>query len=111
MFTRRKANKYEYSPLEWSETVQIRILRIKQASSDAIVICSLIPSSLSEPYEALPYVWGNGQPTEEIKIRALSPSTKFKFPVLREKSFYVRPNLLSVLRNFRKSQEICRLVD
>jgi hypothetical protein len=56
MFTGRKANKHEYSPLERSETVQIRILRIEPAPSDAIVICSLIPSTLSEPYEAVIYL-------------------------------------------------------
>jgi hypothetical protein len=101
MIARRKANEYEYSPLELSETGQIRILRIEPAPSDAIVICSLIPWSLSEPYEALSYVWGNDEPTEEIKIRASNPNTKFKFPVISERSFYVRPNLLSALRNFR----------
>jgi hypothetical protein len=101
---RRRANEYEDSKLELSDTVKIRILRIESGIDNAPIICSLIPSSLNEPYEALSYVWGTDEPTEEIKIRESKPSaptSRLRIPVLHERIFYIRPNLYAALRNFR----------
>jgi hypothetical protein len=103
-FARGRANEYEYTRLELSNEVQIRRLRIEPGLDDAPIICSLIPSSLDEPYEALSYVWGTDEPTEEIKIREPKQSaipSKSRFPKIQERSFYVRPNLYAALRNFR----------
>jgi len=101
---RGKANEYEYSKLEQSDTIRIRILRIDSATENEPIICSLIPSSLDDDYEALSYVWGSDEPTEEIKIRDAKPTGNNRrnvIPVLRERSFYVRPNLYAALKNFR----------
>jgi len=49
---RGRANEYKYDKLEVSNNIQIRILRLE----DDPILCRLIPSSLSSPYEALSYV-------------------------------------------------------
>lgn len=103
---RGRANEYEYTPLVLSDTVQIRRLRIEPGLEDAPIICSLIPSSLSEKYEALSYVWGTGEPTKEIMIQDTKQSVRRQlFPMIRKRSFYVRPNLYAALRNFRSRKQ------
>jgi hypothetical protein len=99
------ANQYEYCPLESSNGVKIRRLRIEPGIADAPIVCSLIPSSLNEPYEALSYVWGTEEPTMEIRIEetmpCVIPSRPNALHRIRETSFYVRPNLYAALENFR----------
>jgi hypothetical protein len=106
---RGRVNEYEYTRLELSDTVKIRRLKIEPGLDDAPITCSLTPSSLEEPYEALSYVWGAGEPTEEIRIQERRPiaavSSKPSFPKLRYRSFYFRPNLYAALRNFRSNKK------
>jgi hypothetical protein len=106
---RGRVNEYEYTRLELTDAIKIRRLRIEPGLDDAPIICSLIPSGLHEPYEALSYVWGTGEPTEEITIqerrRTATIHSKLSVPKLQKSSFYVRPNLYAALRNFRSKEK------
>jgi Heterokaryon incompatibility protein (HET) len=88
---------YRYSTISHN---QIRLLVVHEGDENDPVECSLRTATLArdgEPqkpeYEALSYYWGRGDPTQKFFLR---PSTQ---------AFYVRPNLYTALKRFRREKE------
>jgi hypothetical protein len=80
---------YTYTALRSSDS--IRLLCIEPGDDSDQIVCSLVAASFDEEsgYEALSYVWGPEEPTQNI--------------ICDGKRHTVRQNLFDALSNFRLS--------
>ena len=84
-------SQYTYQPLAYDDS--IRILILEPGERQELIQCSLVPVRLSEnpEYDAISYVWGTDEPSQEIFIDG--------------QKVMIRTNLHSALLRFRRSPE------
>lgn len=84
-------SQYTYQPLAYDDS--IRILILEPGERQEPIQCSLVPVRLSEKpeYDAISYVWGTDEPSQEIFIDG--------------QKVMIRTNLHSALLRFRRSPE------
>lgn len=109
-------NEYSYDPLNEDET---RLLYLQSGQLDEPLRCFLVPISTTVPgnpeYQALSYVWGIGDPNNEISILSYKSGSLFVRNSIQNFSFgrfCIRSNLYTALQHLRKpSKDVILWVD
>jgi hypothetical protein len=115
--SRVRKTEYVYSALTDPDDIRLLVIRPSEKTSHPLY-CELVLSTNMpdppHPYEALSYMWGNEDATEEIKIFyptlsgvfiAAGPHPRRTLMGRLWASFYIRPNLYAALLHLRNKKK------